>query len=284
MKIMCDSTCDLTLNYIEENDLHLFSILISLGEEEYRDIYDLSTNKIYESIAKGIHPKTSQVSVAEFLQVFTELAKNDESGIYISISSQLSGTFQTATLAAEAVKRDYPNADIRVIDSKSASIGIGVQVMEAVNMKNDGKTMDEIDARMRFMADNLVTLFTLSDLNYVAEGGRISKTAASIGSLLQINPVMRLIDGAVEVTEKIRGKKRLLKRLMEIFHTESDQIEDQIIGVGYSEDPAAGEQLLEALKENFQPKEILYRPIGSSIASHAGLGTLGIAYLKKTDA
>lgn len=281
MKIMVDSTCDLSLAYIEENELHLFSILITLGDEEYRDIYDLSTDKIYESISSGIHPKTAQVPVAEFLKVFKDLAEANESGLYIAVSSKLSGTYQTALMAARAVKAEYPDSDIRVIDSKTASIGENLLIREAIQMKQAGKSLDEIEARIRFMADHLVTLFTLSDLNYVAEGGRISKAAASIGSLLQINPVMRLVDGAVEVTEKIRSKKRLAKRITEIVAKEADQIEKQLVVVGYSDDPGAGNQLFTLIQENFKPAELHKRPIGSSIASHAGLGTLGVAYLSK---
>ena len=279
MKIMCDSTSDLTLEYLEENDIHLFSVLITLGNKEYRDIYDINTTQIYESIAQGIHPKTSQVSVAEFVKTFSDLAKAKESGLYVCVSSKLSSTFETATLAAKAIKEDYPNSDIRVIDTKTASIGVGVIVKEVVKMKKAGKTIDEIEVRVKFMADNMVTLFTLSDLNYVAEGGRISKATASIGSVLQINPVMRLIDGEVAITEKIRGKKRLKKRIIQIIEEEVDQIEKQVLGVGYSEKPEEGEALLQKIKENFNPEEILYRPIGSSIASHAGLGLLGVSYL-----
>ncbi len=127
---------------------------------------------------------------------------------------------KTFSNLAKAVKEDYPNSDIRVIDTKTASIG----------------------------------------------------------SVLKINPVMRLINGEVTITEKIREKS-----IIQIVQEEVEQIEKQILGVGYSENPGEGEELLGRLQNNFNPKQIHYRPIGASIASHAGLGTLGIAYLSKYD-
>lgn len=184
-------------------------------------------------------------------------------------------------MALEAVKAEYPDVNIKIIDSKTASIGVGVMLTEAIEMKNAGKSLEELADRMHYMADNLITLFTLSDLNWVAQGGRISTTAASIGSVLQINSVMQLIDGAVTVTEKIRGKKRVTKRMLEIIKDEADQIEKQILGVAYSENPKKGEDFLAEVEEHFNARGVIFQPIGSSIASHAGLGTLGIAFLKK---
>lgn len=144
MKIMCDSTCDLPLTFIEENDLHLFSVLITLGEEEFRDILDIDTNTIYSYIKKGIHPKTAQVAVAAFYKQFKKLATAKEEGIYICVSSQLSGTYNTALMALEAVKAEYPDVNIKIIDSKTASIGVGVMLTEAIEMKNAGKSLEEL--------------------------------------------------------------------------------------------------------------------------------------------
>ena len=133
MKILCDSASDLSLSYIEENNIHLFPLTISIGEDEYRDIFEITTDKIYDSILADIRPKTSQVSLSEFVDQFSAMAKAGESGIYISLSSKLSGTHQTALLAYRAVKEDYPDFDLRIVDSKSGSIGTGVIVIEAVD-------------------------------------------------------------------------------------------------------------------------------------------------------
>lgn len=281
MKILCDSASDLSLSYIEENNIHLFPLTISIGEDEYRDIFEITTDKIYDSILAGIRPKTSQVSLSEFVDQFSAMAKAGESGIYISLSSKLSGTHQTALLAYRAVKEDYPDFDLRIVDSKSGSIGTGVIVIEAVDYLQAGKDLDTIENRLLFMADNLVTLFTITDLNYLAEGGRISKTSASIGSLLQINPVLVLVDGAVEVAEKIRGKKRVVKRILDILDEEADQLSLQTVGIAYSNDLESKEKLEAAIADKFSPKAIVARPVGATIGSHTGLGTLGVTFLKK---
>ncbi|WP_373711724.1 DegV family protein [Jeotgalibaca porci] len=281
MIIMCDSTCDLSLAFLEEKDLHLFPALITLGEKEYRDILDIDTSKIYNTIKNGIHPKTAQVAVADFYLKFKQIAKEKEEGIYISVSSGLSGTYNTALMALKAVKEEFSEVKITVIDSRTASIGIGVMLSEALEMRAANRSLGEVTNRMEFMANNLVTLFTLSDLNWVAKGGRISKTAATIGSVLQINPVMELINGKVVITEKIRGKKKVMNRMIEVIKEKADQIEKQIIGVAYSEDIEKGKEFLAEVESQIASRGIVFRPVGASVATHAGLGTLGIAYLKK---
>lgn len=281
MKILCDSTSDLPLSYIEEHGVELLPITIALENREYRDAYDIGTEKIYESIGKGIHPKTSQVPVAEFLNIFTQMAHNEESGIYIAVSSKLSGTYETALVVYEGVKQEFPNFDLRIIDSKTVAVGAGVQVREAVELKESGKSLNQIEERIRFMANHMVTLFTLSDLAWVAAGGRISKSAAAIGAVLQINPVMELVDGAIEITEKIRGKKRVIKRIIEIAKEKVHQPERQTIGIAYSNNIKQREELERAVRTQLNPKDVLIRPIGASIASHAGLGTMGIVFLTK---
>lgn len=281
MKIMCDSTSDLSLEYLDENDIHLFPLQVNLGEDEYKDLLELKSDKIYESIAQGIHPKSSQVPVAEYLQVFYELAQKKESGIYIAISSKLSGTYETALLAYKTVLEECPDLDIRIIDSKTASLGTGVQVVHALKMKNSGNNLDEIECRIRFMADHLVTLLTVSDLNYLAEGGRISKSQATIGSMLQINPIIEVVDGEVEIIEKVRGKKRLLKRLMEIVENREDQIEKQTVGIVYSNDLDMKTKLIAAMEDQFDYEELVVRPVGATIATHTGLGTMGVTFLEQ---
>lgn len=278
---MCDSTSDLGLDFLNENDIHLFPLQIHLKEEEYQDVLELQPDKIYQSIAQGVHPKSSQVPVAEYLKMFYEMAKEKESGIYIAISSKLSGTYDTALVAYKAILEEYPDFDLRIIDSKTASLGTGVQVVNALKMKNEGKSLDEIEDRIRFIADHLVTLLTVSDLNYLAEGGRISKSQAAIGSMLQINPIIEVVDGEVKIIEKVRGKKRLLKRLMEIVETRADQIEKQTVGIVYSNEEDMKIKLIEAMESRFKYEELVVRPVGATIATHTGLGTMGVTFLEQ---
>lgn len=281
MKIMCDSTCDLPLSFIEENDIHLFPLLITIGDKEFRDGYDLDTDQIYDAIKRGVRPKTAQVALGDFYLKFKQLAEAGEEGLYISLSSKLSGTYATANMALEGVKAEYPDTAIRIVDSKTGSLGEAVLIHEALKMKEAGSGLDEIAARVGFMADNLVTLLTISDLNWLAQGGRISKRAAAIGSVVQINPVLRPDEGAVVVSEKIRGKKRVNKRVTEIVENEADQLARQTIAVAYSDDRSEGEKLLAEIRKHFEPADIIFLPIGATIATHSGLGTLGVAFLKK---
>lgn len=219
MKLFADSACDLPLSFFQENNVQLIPLQVHIGDEEYLDLETIQPETVYDAINSGKMPKTSQASPQRFEQVFTELAKSGESGLYIAFSSELSGTYQTAVMIHDQVKEEYPDLDLTIIDSKCASIGYGLCVQVAAKLLNEGKTKEEIIENVTFHCEHMEHLFTVEDLDFLARGGRLSKASAFLGGLLNIKPLLHVEDGKLVPIEKIRGKKKLLKRIRSEEHT-----------------------------------------------------------------
>ena len=281
MKIFTDSACDLAYAYLQENDVEVFPLTTLLDTGEYEDMIEIQADKVYEMIGRGGHPKTSQVSLEKFLSGFRKAAEAGESGIYISLSAKLSGTYQAAYLAHQQLKEEFPDFDLRLVDSMSASVGEGLSVVEAIEMREAGFTLDEIESRVRFTAANVVSLFTVKDLNYLADGGRLSKSSAFFGGLLNIQPLLEVINGELVPVEKMRGRKKVMNRMYERLRDEADMIQEQNVFLCHSDDAEAIEEIRQYIEEHFHPRRIYVNTIGSTISSHTGLGTLGLFFLKK---
>lgn len=281
MKIIVDSACDLPLSYLEENQVEILPLFVIMEDKEYVDMYEITNEKIYDFIKEGKHPRTSQVSLEKFYTCFHHLAIQNESSIYIALSSELSGTYQTAMIAYNQIKEQFPDWDLRIIDSQNASLGIALMVREAVEMLENGFSLDEIEQRVRFMVDHTVSLFTVQDLNYLAEGGRLSKSGAFLGSLLNIHPLLQVVDGKLIPQEKFRGRKRVLNRMYERLEKEADQLKEQTILIVHTNDHEAVQEIKEYITQNMKPAEIIDYPIGAVISAHTGMGTIGIFYLNQ---
>lgn len=283
MKIFVDSACDLPLAYLNDKGVKMLPLSVIVEDKEFVDQFEITNEQIYDYIRAGKHPSTTQTPLEKFDQAFREAAEAGESGIYIGLSSALSGTYQAAILAYGQVKEDYPDLDIRLIDSKNASMGIALLIREAIDMAEHGFDIDEIEDRIRFLVDHVVSLFTVQDLDYLAAGGRLSKSSAFFGGLLNIQPLLEVKDGKLEGVEKLRGRKKVLNRMIERLVQEADHIEEQTVLIIHTNEYDTVAWMREQIEQQAQPKEILDYPIGAVIGAHTGLGTIGVFYFNKLD-
>lgn len=281
MKIYADSASDLPKYFFEENDVTLLPLNVLIGDSESRDIIDIDAIEVYDAIRKGAQPKTSQASPELFMEEWTKLAQSGESGIYIAFSSELSGTHDTAVMIRDQVKEEYPNLNLIIIDSKCASLGYGLLIQEAVNLRKQNESLESVDEKIRFMAKHMEHLFTVEDLDYMARGGRVSKASAFIGGLLNIKPLLHVEDGKLIPIEKHRGRKRVLRRMLDLMDERGDQLSEQIIAISHSDDAPFAAELKTAIQERFNPKNIEVHMIGSVIGAHVGPGTLSVFFLNK---
>ncbi|WP_071459120.1 DegV family protein [Bacillus massilinigeriensis] len=281
IKLLADSACDLPLEYYESNDITLIPLKVHLDGKEFEDLKTIHPSQVYNSIRNGIYPKTSQASPATLKELFTEMAKTGQDGIYIAFSSELSGTYQTAVMILEQVKEDYPEFNLSVIDSKCASLGFGLLVMEAANLARNSATKEEILKDIVFRSKHMEHLFSVDDLDYLAKGGRVSKTSAFVGGLLNIKPLLNVEDGKLVPIEKIRGKKKLLRRIIEIMKERGASLEKQIIGISHADDAETAAELKEMISQEFHPANIEISSIGAAIGSHTGPGTIAIFFLNQ---
>jgi DegV family protein with EDD domain len=281
IRILADSGSDLPLHYLEENHVTLFPLKVLLNDQEYEDLITIESKTIFNAIRSGQVPKTSQVSPLFYEEVFTDMALHKEEGVYIAFSSQLSGTYQTAVLMYEQVKEKYPDFNLTIIDSKCASLGCGLIITEAVQLLNQGVQYDEIVKRVKFLSFHMEHLFTVEDLDYLAKGGRVSKASAFLGGLLNIKPLLNVEDGKLVPLEKIRGKKKLLHRIIEVMKERGVQFEEQTVGISHADDEKTALEIKQLIQTELHAKDVLITDIGAVIGSHTGPGTIAIFFLNE---
>lgn len=281
MKIFADSACDLPINFFKENDVILMPLHVLIDGAEYEDIIEIDAKETYKTIRNGGHPKTSQISPELFIKHFEELAAAEQDGIYIAFSSELSGTYATSIMIKDQIQEQYPSLNLVIIDSKCASLGYGLLVKEAVKLRAAGASISSIEEKIRFMAAHMEHLFTVEDLDYMARGGRVSKASAFIGGLLNIKPLLHVEDGKLVPIEKHRGRKKVLRRIVQLMEERGDQLNKQIIAISHGDDEQVALELKSLVAQQFNPQKIEIHMIGSVIGAHAGPGTVSVFFLNK---
>lgn len=283
VKILADSACDLPLRFYTDNNVTLIPLKVHVNDQEFEDVKTIDSTTVYDAIRNGSIPKTSQASPLVFEELFTQMAENNEDGIYIAFSSQLSGTYSTASMILDQVKEKYPNFNLTIVDTKCASLGQGLIVKEAADLALNHASKEEILNDVLFRSEHMEHLFTVEDLDYLAKGGRVSKASAFLGGLLNIKPVLNVEDGKLVPIEKIRGKKKVLRRLIDLMKERGADLEEQIIGISHADNEETALEVKSMIEEEFHPKEVYITSIGSAIGAHTGAGTIAIFFLNKKE-
>ena len=282
--IMTDSCCDLPYEFTMDNNIVVIPLRLTLRGETIEDDLGktLKYSDFYKSVREGEMPKTAQANVYEFEQLFEKYIKDGDKVIYIAFSSALSGTYNSACVARENLLEKYPEADISVIDSKSASMGLGLLVYYANEMLKSGKNKEEI---IKWIEENklkVIHWFTVEDLNHLFRGGRVSKTTAMVGSLLSIKPVMHVDnEGRLMPVEKARGRKKSLSSLVNKVAEGIVNPEEQVVFISHGDCIDDVEYVKEKLLQKIKVKDIIVNYVGPVIGSHSGPGTVAIFYLGK---
>jgi DegV family protein with EDD domain len=277
IKIVTDTTVWLPKEFFEEHSIVNVPQYVVFGEESLRDYIDISPTEFYRRQAASIElPKTSAPTVGDFQSVYRHLLAQYPGVTILSIhpTSAMSGTVRSALPAAA----EFKDADIRIFDTRSISVGLGMMVHEAARMAENGATADAIMKRLEVMRDKTQLFFLVDTLDYLAKGGRIGRAAHLIGTLLDIKPLLALQDGVVGDYAKYRTHKRALAALIEMVIQECQGKKGLQLGIvhGVREDEAQemADQLLAVLK----PEVYLFGEAGPAIGVHAGPGVLGISW------
>ncbi|PAE42553.1 DegV family protein [Bacillus sp. 7884-1] len=281
VKILADSACDLPKDFYSDHNVTLFPLKVQVNGQEYEDVKTIDPKAVYDAIRAGDVPKTSQVSPLLFEEVFTKMAENNEDGIYIAFSSALSGTYQTSVMILDQVKEKYPNFNLTIVDTKCASLGFGLVVKEATRLAAENVSKDEILKDVLFRSQHMEQLFTVEDLDYLAKGGRVSKASAFLGGLLNIKPILNVEDGKLVPIEKIRGKKKVYRRIVELMKERGENFSNQIIGISHADSEETLEEVKTLIMEELHPKDIFTSSIGSAVGAHTGPGAIAIFFLNK---
>lgn len=274
--IVTDSTSDLPISWVQENDVTVLGLTINLDGVTYETVGEnrLTSADLLEKMANGSLPTTSQVNVGQFEEIFEAAAKEGKEVLYLAFSAALSGTYQSAVIARDMVMDQYPEAVIAIVDTKAATIGEGYLVMQAVEARAAGKTLAETKAIVEDLVPRLRTYLLVDDLNHLVRGGRLSKAAALIGGLVNIKPLLALnAEGKLEAIAKIRGRKKGIKEMLNLT---LDNLDHSTVMVAHTGDIETAEAVKETLLEDSHVTNVFLTELGPIIATHTGTGVLAI--------
>ncbi|WP_105100547.1 DegV family protein [Streptococcus suis] len=281
--IVTDSTSDLPISWVQENDVTVLGLTINLDGVTYETVGEnrLTSADLLEKMASGSQPTTSQVNVGQFEEVFEAAAKEGQEVLYLAFSAALSGTYQSAVIAREMVMDQYPDAVITIVDTKAATIGEGYLVMKAAQARAAGKSLAETKALIEDLVPRLRTYLLVDDLNHLVRGGRLSKSAALIGGLVNIKPLLALnAEGKLEAIAKIRGRKKGIKEMLNLT---LDNLDHSTVMVAYTGDLEAAKAIKATLLEDSRVTDVLLTELGPIIATHTGTGVLAILSINKKE-
>ncbi len=283
--ISCCSTADLTPEHMKDRALRYVCFKFTLDGEEYPDDMGvtMSSEELFHRMENGADTKTSQVSVAEYIEHFETILQEGRDILHVTLSSGISGTYNSACVAREELAQKYPDRKIYVVDSLGASSGFGLLMETLADLRDAGKTIDELYDWAESNKLRVHHWFFSTDLSFYIRGGRISKTAGFIGTVLNICPLLNMDQGGhLAPREKIRGKKNVIKRIVEKMTLFAEN------GTSYSgkcflshslciEDAKAVAAMVEERFPHLQGKVEIF-PIGTTIGSHTGPGTVALFF------
>ena len=277
-QIFTDATSDLN------EDLETVKIIpmnVEIGDKEY--VYgpqgNISCSEFYGLQKQGKYASTSQINVLEYEKYFEEALKEGKDVLYISFSSGMSGTYQTACLCKKELEESYPDNRIICIDSLCAAVGEGLLIKEVDKKKREGMSMDELVDWVENNKMNLCHWFTVDNFDHLKHGGRVSAVAATLGNTLNIKPLLRVDEeGKLRVVKKIRGRHKAMVAQVEcIVKTWSPEISKSVV-IGHGDDLKAAEELKEYVENKLPDAEIYISDIGPIIGAHTGPGVMVLAF------
>ena len=273
--IVADTTCGLPRKLLEERCIPLIPQIVTFGEESYHDDRDLDTATFLSKLKTfPTLPKTSAPEPSLYYPVFAEARRKGESVIVVAPTSKASGTIRSAETAAQ----DFPEVDIRVVNTQTVSCNLGSLVLVADDMAKAGKSVDEILAKLNDLIPRGRIYFLVDTLEYLAKGGRIGGAKKLLAELLEIKPILQVKDGQVESFEQQRTKKRALARLMEVVTESCKGGEDAHLCVLQVEAEKEAQALVEELKSKVPVPHIPIYELPPAIVVHAGPKAMGVGF------
>lgn len=273
--IVADTTCGLPRDVLDRKGIPFVPQVVVFGDEAYHDDGELDTKSFLEKLkASATLPKTAAPEPTLYQPIFQHARECKEAVIVVAPSGKLSGTVRSAEVAAE----DFPDLDIRVVDTQTVSCNLGSLVLIAQAMARAGKCADEIQRKLEEMIPRGRLYFVVDTLEYLAKGGRIGGAKALLGELIQIKPVLMIKDGQAQPYEQQRTRKRSLKRLVEIVETQCPRTPESHLGVLQVAAEDEARSLVEELKATMGLTEIPIYQLPPAIVVHGGPGAMGVGF------
>lgn len=275
IKIITDSTCDLGEDVIKEYDLEVIPLIVNFGEQSYLDGVEINIREFLKRISESdVFPTTAGINPHRFCEAYKKYLDEGYKIISIHLSSKMSGTYQSACLAKEMLESE----DIIVIDSMNVTAGLGVLVLKAVQLRDKGMNAIEIEDNIRSTIPHVKSAYAFTSLDNLVKGGRLSKTAATIGGLLNITLILGVVDGNMAVIDKVRGTKKAIRTILSKL--DEDSFDNKEISILLHID---NEDILPALQNELRERGVNYIEceVGCVVGTHSGPNACGVAYIEK---
>ena len=277
--ITTDSNSDVLPEFIKENDLTIIPQYYSFGDTVYGDELNMPPHEFYETMRKGELPKSQANNPAVIRDKFEKILKEEKNILHIAFSSALSGSCNNVVMTANELLEDYPDRKIMVFDSLNASLGEGVSVYRAVELWKEGKSMEEVYDVLMKERDHVNVSFTVNDLYHLQRGGRVSKTTAVVGSLVNIKPILTVTStGELKSDGTVRGRKKSLKTLVSRMEESLDLDsygKDRIVAVLHGDCIEDAKAVADMVKD-LGFTNVIINDVSPSIGTHAGPGVVGL--------
>jgi DegV family protein with EDD domain len=275
IKIVTDSTAYLSEVTVMKHDIRVVPLCVHFGDQAFKEGLELSQEEFYARLKEAPElPTTSQPSAGEFHQVFADLADAGHDILTLTISSKLSGTWNSAMAAKEML----PGANISVVDSLSTSVGLELMVQEAVSMAQNGADSQTIVSQMEAIRDKLRIFFVVDTLEYLAKGGRIGNAKAFLGTVLKVKPILVLEEGAIEPLEQVRSKRKAVARMLDLVEDcVGDHAPQAKVAVTHALVPEEAQTLSQELVDRLGTTQPIVAELGPVIGAHTGPGVVGVA-------
>lgn len=279
IRIITDSLCDLTMARARELNIDILPLLVRFGEEEYRCGIELTNEQFYEKLATSpVSPTTAAVNPYEFEEIFERYLNAGDDVVAILFSRHMSATYQSAVIAAENIDSER----LHLIDCENGAMGQTLLIETAAAMRDEDMTADEIQERIAALLPRTMTYIVIDTMEYLKRGGRISKSAALLGGLMKLHPVLQVVADGAKPVDKVKGKKSCNAWLINKLKEEAPDTAYKLV-IGHSNAPERADAFRDQIREAGITNEVFITCIGPVVGTHIGPNCLGIGYIKLPD-
>lgn len=275
--ITVNSTVDLPKEWLEERHIPVIPLKYTIDGETYKGMEGLSSKEFFQKLREGKMAVTSQVNPEEAKEALEAFLKEGKDILHLAFSSGLSGTYNSMRIAAEELEEEYPERKVIVIDTLCACLGEGLLLYYALKRKGEGKTIEEVAQWAEENKLHVCHNVAIDDLNHLQRGGRVSKTTAILGTMVQVKPMIHMDDkGLLQVIGKERGRKKALNKIVDMAVEQAKGWENDIIMITHGDCAEDAEYVAELVRKKMGIENILVNNIGEVIGSHTGPGVVAV--------
>ena len=275
--ITVNSTVDLPKEWLEERHIPVIPLKYTIDGETYKGMEGLSSKEFFQKLREGKMAVTSQVNPEEAKEALEAFLKEGKDILHLAFSSGLSGTYNSMRIAAEELEEEYPERKVIVIDTLCACLGEGLLLYYALKRKGEGKSIEEVAQWAEENKLHVCHNVAIDDLNHLQRGGRVSKTTAILGTMVQVKPIIHMDDkGLLQVIGKERGRKKALNKIVDMAVEQAKGWENDIIMITHGDCAEDAEYVAELVRKKMGIENILVNNIGEIIGSHTGPGVVAV--------